>query len=183
MSWSVKFLKKFPQTSKQPLTSLSGTKRRQANEQRIPWKTDSPLTALDIPQKYTSKTLVVLRLTANMGNTAPQNFVSLLRLCNSSFELIEINFYANLNSDRTQLKHFPANPLSPSSPLWLPSCKDIAYRTKILLAVKLKQVEGKLNGGEKGTKGTTREWVEWDVESMQEEANKFAWGETTKTGS
>lgn len=86
--------------------------QREGRPGRIPWQTDSPLTALGIPQKYTSKTLVVLRLTANMRNTAPQNFVSLLRLRNSSFELIEINFYANLNSDRTQLKHFPANPLS-----------------------------------------------------------------------
>lgn len=86
--------------------------QREGRPGRIPWQTDSPLTALDIPQKYTSKTLVVLRLTANMGNTAPQNFVSLLRLCYSKLELIEINFYANLNSDRTQLKHFPANPLS-----------------------------------------------------------------------
>lgn len=137
MSWSVKFLKKFPQTSKQPLTSLSGTKRRQANEQRIPWKTDSPLTALDIPQKYTSKTLVVLRLTANMENTAPQNFVSLLRLCNSSFELIEINFYANLNSDRTQLKHFPANPLSPFLPSLIAKLQGHCVQNQNLISSKI----------------------------------------------
>lgn len=137
MSWSVKFLKKFPQTSKQPLTSLSGTKRRQANEQRIPWKTDSPLTALDIPQKYTTKTLVVLRLTANMGNTAPQNFVSLLRLCNSSFELIEINFYANLNSDRTQLKHFPANPLSSFFPSLILKLQGHCVQNQNLISSKI----------------------------------------------
>lgn len=137
MSWSVKFLKKFPQTSKQPLTSLSGTKRRQANEQRIPWQTDNPLTALDIPQKYTSKTLVVLRLTANMGNTAPQNFVSLLRLCNSSFELIEINFYANLNSDRTQLKHFPANPLSSFFPSLIHKLQGHCVQNQNLISSKI----------------------------------------------
>lgn len=133
----MKFLKKFPQTSKQPLTSLSGTKRRQANEQRIPWQTDSPLTALDIPQKYTSKTLVVLRLTANMGNTAPQNFVSLLRLCNSKLELIEINFYANLNSDRTQLKHFPANPLSTFLPSLILKLQGHCVQNQNLISSKI----------------------------------------------
>lgn len=134
MSWSVKFLKKFPQTSKQPLTSLTGTKRREARPNSLAnWQpSDSTWYPPEVYFKNFGRPSP-----DSMGNTAPQNFVSLLRLCNSSFELIEINFYANLNSDRTQLKHFPANPLSPFLPSLILKSQGHCVQNQNLISSKI----------------------------------------------